>query len=76
MDRTTARTLLTSQDLIAAHPWIKQSFLDYKAWAGGGPPFYKVGRRRLYDLSEFNEWVQTHRRTSTSGNAQGGEHVS
>lgn len=33
---------------------------------GGGPPFYKFGRRVLYDLEDIERWAAEHRRTSTS----------
>ena len=33
---------------------------------GDGPPFYKFGRRVLYDTEEVLNWAATRRRTSTS----------
>lgn len=33
---------------------------------GGGPPFYKVGGRIVYDHAEIDAWLATKRRVSTS----------
>jgi DNA-binding transcriptional MerR regulator len=34
--------------------------------SGGGPPFYKLGGRVLYDPCDLDAWVASRRRTSTS----------
>lgn len=33
---------------------------------GGGPPFYKFGRRVLYNQGELQTWAESRRRVSTS----------
>jgi predicted DNA-binding transcriptional regulator AlpA len=40
---------------------------------GGGPPFFKIGRRVVYDPHDLDEWLKDRRRFSTSdrGNAHG-----
>jgi len=37
---------------------------------GGGPSFLKVGRRVLYERAAFEEWLASHRCTSTSDASQ------
>jgi hypothetical protein len=41
---------------------------NYEMWRvrGGGPPYYKLGRRVVYDTDELDEWMRSKRRTSTS----------
>jgi excisionase family DNA binding protein len=34
--------------------------------SGGGPPFYKFGRRVLYDSKDLDGWAEQRRRKSTS----------
>jgi hypothetical protein len=36
---------------------------------GGSPPFYKVGRRILYDRAELDAWARLKRFTSTTSEA-------
>ena len=33
---------------------------------GGGPPFFKVGKRVLYDPADVEIWLASRRRVSTS----------
>lgn len=33
---------------------------------GGSPPYYKAGRRVLYDRAELDRWLDARRRRSTS----------
>ncbi len=33
---------------------------------GGGPPFYKLGRRVIYDRSDLDAWLRMQKRRSTS----------
>ena len=35
-------------------------------WSGDSPPYYKVGRRVLYDRDELDAWLNERRRRSTS----------
>ena len=34
--------------------------------SGMGPPYYKVGRRVLYDRTDLDRWLDSKRRFSTS----------
>ena len=33
---------------------------------GGGPPFYKLGHKVVYDTAELDDWLASRRRVSTS----------
>jgi len=33
---------------------------------GGGPPFYKIGSKILYDPEEYMDWLRAKRCTNTS----------
>lgn len=33
---------------------------------GGGPKYFKLGRRVVYAVSDLDEWLNRHSRTSTS----------
>ena len=33
---------------------------------GGSPPFFKAGRRVIYDRADLDRWLDERRRTSTS----------
>ena len=35
-------------------------------WSGDSPPFFKVGRRVLYERDELDAWLAERKRTSTS----------
>jgi hypothetical protein len=35
---------------------------------GGGPPFFKLGRRVVYDVDDLDIWLEARRRISTSDN--------
>jgi len=37
---------------------------------GGGPPFYRVGRKVVYDARELDGWLSERRHTSTSAAPQ------
>jgi hypothetical protein len=34
--------------------------------SGDGPPFYKVGKKVVYDVDELNAWMASRRRRNTS----------
>ena len=40
--------------------------LQQHRWAGGGPPYIKLGRRVLYERQAVIDWLQAHKRTSTT----------
>ena len=33
---------------------------------GGGPKYIQIGRRVVYDLDDIDEWLDAHKRRSTS----------
>ncbi len=38
--------------------------LEHLRRGTSGPPFYKLGRRALYDPADLDAWVAKHRRTT------------
>lgn len=50
---------------------LSESYLNKLRSAGGGSPFLKIGRRCLYRKDQFEQWLQTHQRSSTSGSGNG-----
>ena len=55
-----------SQALAAAHLALSERTLETLRVRGGGPPFYKLGRRVVYRVHDLNAWAEAQRRTSTS----------
>ncbi len=45
---------------------LSRSWLSKLRVFGGGSPYLKIGRRVLYERSAFEDWLASHRRTSTS----------
>jgi excisionase family DNA binding protein len=43
-----------------------KSTLDKLRVRGGGPAYYKVGSRIVYDVSDLDDWLAQHRRNNTS----------
>ena len=50
----------------AAYLSLGKSTLDKMRLTGGGPSYFKVGARIVYDVSDLDAWLARHRRTSTS----------
>ena len=42
------------------------STLSKRRVFGGGPKYLKLGRRVVYDTRDLDDWLDSHRRTSTS----------
>jgi hypothetical protein len=61
-----ADPLLSTAEIHREEPNIKPGFLEKKRCSGDGPPYIKIGRKVLYRRSEFRQWLERHRRTSTS----------
>jgi predicted DNA-binding transcriptional regulator AlpA len=40
---------------------------------GGGPKFYKLGRRVVYDSSDLDDWFAARQRSSTSDSGAAGQ---
>jgi hypothetical protein len=45
--------------------------LENRRSIGGGPPYFKLGGRVVYDDCDVDAWMQANRRTSTSQQAPG-----
>lgn len=59
-------TLMTA-DQAAEYLGLKPKTLAQYRWGGGGPPFYKVGRKHIrYDRDDLDAWARSRRYTSTS----------
>ena len=46
-----------------------KSTLDKLRITGGGPAYFKVGARIVYDVADLDAWLASHKRTSTSSKA-------
>jgi hypothetical protein len=45
---------------------ISESFLNKTRTLGNGPRFLKIGARVVYSVDDLNQWLDQHRRRSTS----------
>jgi len=56
---------------------LSESWLNKLRVSGGGCPYVKLGRRVLYRKTDFDHWITSQLRTSTSdhGGAHGPETV-
>lgn len=63
--RRIPRTLIDEIELAAflgkSVAWAQRS-----RWAGGGPPYKKIGRHVRYDLQEVETWIDAQSRDNTS----------
>lgn len=62
---TSQKTYVDTAELAAA-TGIAASSWEKRRLSGDTPPYLKVGRRVLYDLRLVGEWLEKHRRVSTS----------
>jgi hypothetical protein len=51
---------------VAERYGLSESWLTKLRVAGGGSPHLKVGRRVLYERVEFERWLTSHRRLTTT----------
>ena len=59
-------TLLTVRE-VAARYKLSKSTLDKLRSAGGGPPYIRLGRRRVvYAIADLEAWIAERRHTSTA----------
>ena len=63
-DRSSQRMLIAED--AAAYLGLAPQTLAKLRWSGDSPPFFKVGRRVLYDRADLDSWLATRKRTSTS----------
>ena len=66
MTKTTQPDPFRSQADAAAFMNLSERTLEAYRVKGGGPPYYKLGRRVCYKIGDLVEWVEGQRRTSTS----------
>jgi predicted DNA-binding transcriptional regulator AlpA len=45
---------------------VSESHLNKLRSTGGGPAFFKIGARVVYDVFDLDQWLDQHRRRSTS----------
>jgi excisionase family DNA binding protein len=64
MSETT--TVLVDPTAAAAQLGVKPGTLAKWRVSGGGPPFLKIGSRVRYSRAELEQWLDQHRRRSTS----------
>jgi hypothetical protein len=50
----------------ATYSGLARSTLEKLRVFGGGPDYIKIGRRVLYDMTDLEQWLGSHRRRSTS----------
>lgn len=62
--RTEMRMLITED--AAKYLGVATQTLAKLRWSGDSPPYFKVGRRVLYDLADLDAWLQGKRLRSTS----------
>ncbi|MBS1952553.1 MAG: hypothetical protein JST89_00060 [Cyanobacteria bacterium SZAS-4] len=60
--------LVSQKTLREVYPDIPDSYWEHKRWKGDGAPFYKRGRKVLYDLAEVDAWLRSGKCASTSNN--------
>jgi hypothetical protein len=71
-DHTAALGRKASVSEAARYAGVSTSYLNKLRCVGGGPEFFKIGSRVLYDLADLDTWLERHRRRSTSGQDHGG----
>ena len=58
-------TVVNNSDA-ARHLGLSESTLNKLRLTGAGPVYIKLGRRVLYNVMDLDQWLERHRRTSTS----------
>ena len=49
----------------AEHCGVSQSYLIKLRTEGGGPHYFKLGARVVYDVDDLDSWLETKKRAST-----------
>jgi hypothetical protein len=60
-----------NQKQAAEHMGLPERSLENFRLRGGGPPYFKIGARVVYDTAELDSWLAARRRTSTSDRGAG-----
>ena len=55
-----------NQKQAAEHLGLPERSLENYRLRGGGPPFYKLGARVVYESTELDVWLAARRRMNTS----------
>jgi hypothetical protein len=63
---TTTKDLFVPQAIVAELLQLSARTLERLRCEGGGPCYYKIGRRVLYRRADVLAWANAQRRTSTS----------
>jgi len=50
----------------ASYLGVSESYLNKTRVLGGGPAYFKLGRKVVYDRENLDAWLASHRRQSTS----------
>ena len=64
-DAPAGKRMLIAEDA-AEYLGLATQTLAKMRWSGDSPPFFKVGRRVLYERDELDAWLAQRKRTSTS----------
>ena len=64
-DAPAGKRMLIAEDA-AEYLGLAMQTLAKMRWSGDSPPFFKVGRRVLYERDELDAWLAQRKRTSTS----------
>jgi predicted DNA-binding transcriptional regulator AlpA len=62
---------LISAPQAADYLGLSASTLSKRRVFGGGPKYLKLGRRVVYDTRDLDDWLDAHRRASTSDAREG-----
>ena len=71
LDTPDVKRMLIAEDA-AAYLGLAPQTLAKLRWSGDSPPYFKVGRRVLYDRAELDVWLSLRKRRSTSDPGAGG----
>jgi hypothetical protein len=64
---TQTKPIFANQKKIAELFGLTESWLERDRWSGeSGLPFYKLGRKVLYNVTEVETWLQQRRQQSTT----------
>ena len=62
--RTSSQRLNTNE--AARYCGLAKATLDQLRTKGGGPPYYKLGRKVVYDTADLDHWLAGQKFTSTA----------
>lgn len=65
VERETGSPVLTVDDMINRYPGTNRQSWAQMRYRGGGPKYFKVGRKVFYRPEDIEEWEQSQLRTRT-----------